>query len=76
MYKTYECNLCDYSTRIKSHYYKHTETEKHRNMESLIPGSFLPPTQNERLESENKRLKLMIKRLSDENKMLKEQLNK
>ena len=27
---TYECLLCNYSTKIKTHYKKHLQTEKHK----------------------------------------------
>jgi hypothetical protein len=35
----YECNLCDYNTCKKGDYYRHLQTQKHKNNEILINGA-------------------------------------
>ena len=35
----YECNLCHYNTCKKGDYFRHLQTQKHKNNEILINGA-------------------------------------
>ena len=54
----YECNCCDFSTKIKTHYKRHLETMKHIQRSKIIP--LQPPTEIERLRIQVKQLMELV----------------